>query len=92
MAEKKQAVVMNKITFGAKICRRRSKNWQAACRNSLNSWSSTDVCVISNAMLLKAFYPEVPISVDASVRGRNAASHKNALEAMKMCQIDIVNE
>lgn len=40
MAEKKQAVVMNKITFGAKICRRRSKNWQAACRNSLNSWDS----------------------------------------------------
>lgn len=40
MAEKKQAVVMNKITFGAKICRRRSKNWQAACRNPLNSWDS----------------------------------------------------
>ena len=40
MAEKKQAVVTNKITFGAKICRRRSKNWQAACRNPLNSWDS----------------------------------------------------
>ena len=34
MAEKKQAVVMNKIS------RRRSKNWQAACRNPLNSWDS----------------------------------------------------
>ena len=53
----------------------------------------TDICVISNAMLLKAFYPEVPISVDASAcAGVTPQSHKNALEAMKMCQIDIVNE
>ena len=51
------------------------------------------ICVISNAMLLKAFYPEVPISVDASAcAGVTPQSHKNALEAMKMCQIDIVNE
>ena len=53
----------------------------------------TDICVISNAMLLKAFYPEVPISVDASAcAGVTPQSHKNALETMKMCQIDIVNE
>ena len=53
----------------------------------------TDICVISNSMLLKAFYPEVPISVDASAcAGVTPQSHKNALEAMKMCQIDIVNE
>ena len=53
----------------------------------------TEICVISNAMLLKAFYPEVPISVDASAcAGVTPQSHKNALEAMKMCQIDIVNE
>ena len=43
--------------------------------------------------LIKAFYPEVPISVDASAcAGVTPQSHKNALEAMKMCQIDIVNE
>ena len=49
--------------------------------------------MISNAMLLKAFYPEVPISIDASAcAGVTPQSHKNALEAMKMCQIDIVNE
>lgn len=53
----------------------------------------TDICVISNAMLLKAFLPEVPITVDASCcAGVTPLSHKNALEAMKACQINIVNE
>lgn len=50
----------------------------------------TDICVISNALLLKAAVPETPISVDASCcAGVTPESHKNALEAMKMCQIII---
>lgn len=53
----------------------------------------TDICVISNALLLKAFLPEVKITVDASCcAGVTPESHKNALEAMKMCQINIINE
>lgn len=53
----------------------------------------TDICVISNALLLKAALPEVPIIVDASCcAGVTPESHKNALAAMKMCQIEIVNE
>lgn len=53
----------------------------------------TDICVISNALLLKAGLPEVPIIVDASCcAGVTPESHKNALAAMKMCQIEIVNE
>ncbi len=53
----------------------------------------TDICVISNALLLKAFLPEVPICVDASCcAGVTPKSHKNALEAMKMCQILIKEE
>lgn len=48
----------------------------------------TDICVISNALLLKAFLPEVPVCVDAACcAGVTPKSHKNALEAMKMCQI-----
>lgn len=48
----------------------------------------TDICVISNAMIAKAFLPEVPIIVDASCcAGVTPESHRNALEAMKMCQI-----
>jgi len=53
----------------------------------------TDICVISNAVILKAFFPEARIMVDASCcAGVTPDSHKNALEAMKMCQISIVNE
>ena len=50
----------------------------------------TDICVISNALLLKAFWPEKDISVDASCcAGVTPKSHENALEAMKMCQIEV---
>ena len=53
----------------------------------------TDICVISNAMLIKAALPEVPVIVDAACcAGVTPASHKNALEAMKMCQVEIINE
>ena len=53
----------------------------------------TDICVISNALLVKAFLPEVPITVDAACcAGVTPRSHLNALEAMKMCQITVVNE
>lgn len=53
----------------------------------------TDICVISNALLLKAFLPEVPVSVDAACcAGVTPKSHRNALEAMKMCQVLIKEE
>ncbi|MCD8110769.1 MAG: cysteine hydrolase [Clostridiales bacterium] len=52
----------------------------------------TDICVISNALLLKAALPEVPISVDAGCcAGVTPESHKNALAAMAACQIEIRN-
>lgn len=50
----------------------------------------TDICVISNAMLVKAALPEVLVTVDASCcAGVTPQSHLNALEAMKMCQIQV---
>ena len=50
----------------------------------------TDICVLSNAIILKAAFPEVTISVDsAACAGVTPQSHNNALEAMKMCQIQI---
>lgn len=50
----------------------------------------TDICVISNAMLLKAKFTETPISVDSSCcAGVTPESHLNALSAMKICQIEI---
>jgi nicotinamidase-related amidase len=51
----------------------------------------TDICVISNAMLLKARLTEAPITVDSSCcAGVTPESHLNALSAMKMCQIEII--
>ena len=50
----------------------------------------TDICVVSNTLLLKANYPEVPISVDATCcAGVTPASHEAALKTMAMCQIEI---
>lgn len=52
----------------------------------------TDICVISNAMIAKAYLPEVLIEVDAACcAGVSVESHNIALEAMKMCQINIIN-
>ncbi|MDY3973916.1 cysteine hydrolase family protein [uncultured Veillonella sp.] len=48
----------------------------------------TDICVVSNAMLLKAFLPEVPVIVDASCcAGVSTETHEAALTTMKTCQI-----
>jgi nicotinamidase-related amidase len=53
----------------------------------------TDICVVSNALLLKAYFPEVKITVDASCcAGVTPESHNAALTTMKMCQIDIIGE
>lgn len=53
----------------------------------------TDICVISNALILKAAFLETIIKVDAACcAGVTKESHKNALEAMKMCQIKVINE
>jgi nicotinamidase-related amidase len=52
----------------------------------------TDICVISNAMVAKANFPEVPIYVDAACcAGVTPESHERALAAMGPCQIHVVN-
>ena len=51
----------------------------------------TDICVISNAMIIKAFLPEVPVTVVKDCcAGVTPESHLRALEAMRSCQIEIV--
>lgn len=53
----------------------------------------TGICVISNAFILKAKLPEVKISVDASCCACvTPESHKTALAAMKLCQINVTGE
>lgn len=50
----------------------------------------TDICVVSNALIIKAGFPEAPISVDAACcAGVTPEKHEAALETMRSCQIDV---
>ena len=50
----------------------------------------TDICVVSNALLLKAFLPETRISVDSSCcAGVTVEKHNAALETLRSCQVNI---
>ena len=50
----------------------------------------TDICVISNAMVAKAFLPEVPLTVEAACcAGVTPESHENALRALEVCQVTV---
>lgn len=53
----------------------------------------TDICVISNALIIKAAFPNIPIKVIAKCcAGVTSQSHENALRAMQMCHIDVIRE
>jgi nicotinamidase-related amidase len=53
----------------------------------------TSICVISNALILKAIFRETEITVDASCCACvTPESHQNALEVMKLCQINVIGE
>lgn len=53
----------------------------------------TNICVVSNALILRAMYPERDITVDASCcAGTTPEMHKAALAVMKSCHIDIINQ
>lgn len=51
----------------------------------------TDICVVSNALILKAQFSEVPIKVDSTAcAGVTPESHEAALTTMRMCQIEVL--
>jgi len=84
--------IVNKPTFGSKeLAIELAKVHESVGIESITLIGlCTDICVISNALTLKAFLPETPIIVDASCcAGVTPESHMRALEAMKMCQIQI---
>lgn len=90
-----EIAVLDKPTFGSKelgellLDLNRSEEISSVCLIGL----CTDICVISNALLVKAFLPEVPVTVDAACcAGVTPQSHLTALSAMKMCQIKVENE
>ncbi len=95
LAEEKNCRIFDKPTFGSVELAQ-----ALALENEKNPIAEielcglcTDICVISNAFLIKAWMPEVPVSVDASCcAGVTPESHVNALAAMKMCQVAVKNE
>lgn len=53
----------------------------------------TDICVVSNALILKANFPEKEVYVDAACcAGVTVDTHNAALATMKMCQINVIGE
>ncbi len=81
------AEVLEKPTFGCTALVEALEDYDSITLMGL----CTDICVISNALLLKAFYPEKEIIVDSTCcAGSTPENHERALQAMKACQIDIV--
>lgn len=95
LAEKEGRTVYDKPAFGSRELAEELKkeNDKQPIEEIELCGLCTDICVISNALLIKAFLPEVPIVVDAACcAGVTPESHKNALQAMKMCQIHVRND
>ena len=91
---------INKPTFGSFVLAEHLWDIKRLSKNEKNPIDEiefiglcTDICVISNVMMTKGYLPNMKITVDASCcAGVTPESHKNALEAMKMCHIDIIGE
>ena len=93
LARERGCRVFDKPTFGST----RLAHWAATehAREPFDRISlagvCTDICVLSNALLLKAALPEVPVRVYGSLcAGVSPASHTRALEAMQVCQVEVV--
>ena len=87
------AMVLDKPTFGSRALAEKlvEMNREEAIESITLIGLCTDICVISNALVIKAFLPETPIIVDAACcAGVTPESHERALEAMKVCQIAVV--
>lgn len=84
-----KAKIFDKVTFGS--CDLMNYVMEEGYEDIQLLGLCTDICVISNAMLIKAALPEADISVvEGCMAGVTPDSHKNALEAMKMCQIEVI--
>lgn len=83
--------VIDKLTFGSIELPKLLESFGEPIEKIELCGLCTDICVISNAMILKAAFSEVPIAVDSSCSaGVTLESHNTALDAMKAVQIEIV--
>mgnify|MGYP001027881858 CR=1 FL=1 len=86
----KNPTVIDKATFGSTELAQLLSQKQYTCITLIGL--CTDICVISNALNIKSFLWETPIVVDASCcAGVTPESHTQALNAMKICQIEVLN-
>lgn len=91
----KNYISLHKITFGSKDLPSLIKSLAGDVNDSELDICliglCTDICVVSNALYLKANFPEASISVDsACCAGVSIATHNAALDTMRCCQIDVV--
>lgn len=91
--------IIDKCSFGYIGWKSYIDHYVAGTKEYEKTWTieliglDTDVCVISNALIIKTLYPEVNITVDASCcAGSTPEKHKAALEVMKSCQINVIGE
>lgn len=83
--------VIDKLTFGYKDWEKELKFYDFD--EIVIAGYCTDICVVSNTLALRAIYPNMKITVDASCcAGVTPETHKAALTTMKMCQINVINE
>ena len=83
--------VVDKITFGSVDLPEVLRGFGEPIEKIELCGLCTDICVISNAMVLKAAFPEIPIAVDSMCSaGVSVESHNTALNAMRAVQIEIV--
>lgn len=85
-------IVVDKNTFGY-------KNWKSFsnifkdCEEIELIGVCSDICVISNALILKSQFPEIKIAVDASCcAGVTPELHEAALKVMRSCQINVIGD
>ena len=93
IAELLESLPIDKPTFGSETLGKVLKEFNKS--EPIDSITlvglCTDICVISNALLAKAYLPETPVYVDAACCGGvTPKSHETSLQAMKMCQIHIL--
>ena len=83
--------VVDKGTFGCINLAERVAELAIDCDSIEICGICTDICVVSNALILKAKLPEMPISVDSKCcAGSSVENHNAALTTMKCCQINVI--